>query len=116
MIATPMSSFKDLLVGAGFQATETVDTPKEDAPPEAPEEMAFAPKMVVRRTKKGRGGRWVTLITGITSGQGLVLSRLKKEMGVGGREEEDGIVIQGDNVERVARWLESQGAKKVVRS
>lgn len=110
-------SFGDLLKKAGFEGSPEADKPAEtqDAAV-APEEMAYAPKMVVRRSRKGRGGKTVTLVEGITAGATQVLGRLKKELGCGGRVEDGVVVLQGDNRERVARWLESQGVKKVVRS
>jgi len=111
-----MPSLADLLKAKGFEASPEAD--KTEAPAEAPKavEPAFAAKVVVRYTKKGRGGKAVTLVTGITAGAEALLARLKKELGVGARVEADALVVQGDQVERVARWLESRGAKKVVRS
>ena len=111
-----MGGLKDLLQAAGFEASEPEPEPEVPAPAPAPEDVAFAPKVVVRKTRKGRGGRTVTVVTGITAGRSDVLARLKKELGCGAREEDDALVIQGNQVERVARWLESRGAKKVVRS
>ena len=108
-----MSSFADLLKAKGFQASPE---PEAVEAPVVAEELSFAPKVVVRYTKKGRGGKAVTLIQGIVSGSDALLAKLKKELGVGARRDDEELVVQGNQVERVARWLESQGAKKVVRS
>ena len=110
-----MASFADLLKAKGFAASPESETaqPKESV---VVEELSFATKVVVRYTKKGRGGKAVTLVQGIDSGADDLLAKLKKELGVGARRDDDELVIQGNQVERVARWLESQGAKKVVRS
>lgn len=110
-----MSSLRELLQAKGFAASEPAASEATDTAPE-PEALAFAPKVVVRYTRKGRGGKAVTLVSGITSGAADLLGQLKKQLGVGARLEDDELVIQGNQVERVARWLESQGAKKVVRS
>lgn len=110
-----MSSFADLLKAKGFEASPESEVPVAEAAAVA-EELSFAPKVVVRYTKKGRGGKAVTLIQGIDSGADDLLAKLKKELGVGARRDDAELVVQGNQVERVARWLESQGAKKVVRS
>jgi translation initiation factor 1 len=110
-----VASFADLLKAKGFEASPELETAEAEAPI-AVEELSFAAKVVVRYTKKGRGGKAVTLVQGIDSGADDLLAKLKKELGVGARRDDDELVIQGNQVERVARWLESQGAKKVVRS
>jgi translation initiation factor 1 len=106
----------DLLSAAGLKASEGAEQPEAPAEAAEPEGPSYAPKVVVRRTKKGRGGRTVTLVQGVTAGHELVAGTLKKELGTGARVEGDEVVVQGDQVERVARWLQSQGVKKVVRS
>lgn len=110
-----MSSFADLLKAKGFEASPESEAPDAVADA-AVEELSFAAKVVVRYTKKGRGGKAVTLVQGVTSGADGLLAKLKKELGVGARRDDDELVVQGNQVERVARWLESQGVKKVVRS
>lgn len=110
-----MPSLADLLKAKGFEAS--ADSEQAEVPDDtAQEPVGFAPKVVVRYTKKGRGGKAVTLVTGVVSGAESLLAKLKKELGVGARLDDDELVIQGNQVERVARWLESQGAKRVVRS
>jgi translation initiation factor 1 len=108
------SSLGDLLAKAGLKATERVE-PEPASAPAAPEVLAFGPKVVVRMTRKGRGGKTVSTVSGIVSGLEAALAKLKVELGVGGRIEGLELVLQGDQVERVARWLESQGAAKVIR-
>jgi len=111
----------DLLAAAGLEASDGGDGQGDDessgrsdgAEPAAP---AYADKVVVRRTRKGRGGRTVTLVQGVTAGHEALSQTLKKQLGAGARVEGDEVVVQGDQVERLARWLESQGIRKVVRS
>jgi len=108
----------DLLAQAGLKGSgEATDAVEASAPaPPGPERPTFAGKVVVRRTRKGRGGRTVTLVQGVTAGHDAVARQLKKQLGAGARVEDGEVVVQGDQVERVARWLESQGAAEVVRS
>ncbi|MBW1881456.1 MAG: translation initiation factor [Deltaproteobacteria bacterium] len=107
----------DLLQRAGFKASVSSDDPAEDRPSDAPdvEEVRYASKVAVRFSRKGRRGKTVTLVSGVTSGREAVLAKLRRELGVGARIEGEQLVVQGHQVERVARWLESQGVKRVVR-
>jgi translation initiation factor 1 len=40
---------------------------------------------------------------------------LKRALGCGGGVERDALVLQGDQRDRAARWLEERGVRKVVR-
>ncbi len=68
----------------------------------------------VRREKKGRGGKTVTVVTGI-EGTPADLDRwvkvLKAHCGAGGTREGDTLVIQGDHRERIQARLEADGQK-----
>ncbi len=80
-------------------------------------------KAVVRRERKGRGGKTVTLVEGLPdlgdAGWALLLTRLRKALGCGASSEasEAGpvIVLQGDQGERAAALLRRLGVKRVVR-
>lgn len=110
-------SFGDLLKKAGLEESEATAAPAPDQGVEDEEEpLVYGPKLVVRFTRKGHGGKTVTEVRGIVSGHRAVLGRLKRELGSGGRVVDDALVLQGHQVERVARWLESQGVRRVVRS
>jgi translation initiation factor 1 len=66
--------------------------------------------------RKGRGGKKVTLLEGLTL-QGKELERfvkkLRRGMGAGAKIEGDRVVVQGDLRERLSQWLEKQGAGRV---
>ena len=110
-------SFGELLAKAGLQGSPEVERGEAEGAPVAPERPRFGSKVVVRRTRKGRGGHSVTLVQGVVGGHGPLATLLKKQLGVGARVEGEDVVLQGDQVERVARWLEGQeGVRKVVRS
>ena len=64
------------------------------------------------RDRKSRGGKTVTLITGITGGPstlGSLLSELKRLCGTGGTLRNDVLEIQGDFRERLRTELERRG-------
>jgi len=87
-----------------------------EAPP-APEGRTFAPKVVVRRETKGRGGKTVTRVSGIEAAHREALAgRMKKALGCGAVVEGEDVVLLGSLVDRAADWLEAAGAKRVVRS
>jgi translation initiation factor 1 len=71
----------------------------------------------VGRERKGRGGKTVSLITGVMSrepGQQALLKLLKSKLGTGGALEEGVIVIQGDHRERIVEILNELGYKAKV--
>lgn len=66
----------------------------------------------VRRESKGRGGKLVTLVTGLplTAVQLKEVGRqLKQACGVGGAVKDGAVEIQGDQVDKVLQWLSAQG-------
>jgi translation initiation factor 1 len=66
----------------------------------------------VMRSKTGRGGKTVTLITGLPGSPAeleKVLKRLKSQCGTGGALEGRNVVIQGDLRDRVLAALEQAG-------
>ena len=66
----------------------------------------------VSRTRRGRGGKTVTLVTGVPlSGQALrdLASDLKKRCGTGGAAKDGIIEIQGDQRDALLKALEERG-------
>ena len=73
-------------------------------------------RAVVRLERAGRRGKEVTIVEhlGLAPAQREVwLKELKSAMGCGGVLEEEALVLQGDLRERVAKWLEKKGVRKV---
>lgn len=100
-------------------ATPKGATPPPDAAPDAavPAGSPFPGKLVVRREKKGRGGKTVTRVSGVAEAHRQELAgRLKKALGCGASLEGDDIVLLGSLVDRAADWLAAEGAKRVARS
>jgi translation initiation factor 1 len=75
-------------------------------------------RVVVRRERKGRGGKAVTL----ADGPGLAALDLPelaraaaRALGVGARVEDGALVVQGEQTERLSAWLAARGLGPIVR-
>ncbi len=95
--------------------------------PAAPQERAPAPKpapekkgparAVVRREKKGRGGKEVTVVEQLgldPRALELWLKDLKGKLGCGGVVEGETLVLQGDQRDRTRALLEAKGVRKII--
>lgn len=72
-------------------------------------------RAVLQRTRAGRGGKTVTIVRGIDDAHLTDAARaLKKALGVGATVEEGGVVVQGDQVDRLRAWLSKAGVRRVV--
>ncbi len=84
-----------------------------------PEEEEIRPEselvLGVRFEKKGRAGKTATLITGVEDLNSSRRQELAKEIrvfcGTGGTVAEDHILVQGDQVVKVMKFLQKQGFK-----
>lgn len=66
----------------------------------------------IHRDRAGRGGKTVTLVTGLPGGESqlkLLAAELKRLCGSGGAVRAGNVEIQGDHRERVAAFLEAKG-------
>ncbi|MBR9859703.1 translation initiation factor [bacterium] len=93
------------------------DYEPESEPEEVEEVEPGDQKLFVRKEKKGRGGKTVTVIEGFEGPlQSLEdLARdIKQHCGTGGSVKEENIIIQGDRAEQIVKFLTSRGfyAKK----
>ncbi len=80
-------------------------------------DLARVGKIVVRREKKGRGGKTVTLVSGLAmpaSEMERIARALRKALGCGSTVEAAEIVLQGDSRQRAYDWLQAHGAAKIV--
>ena len=107
----------DLLTGVGVKVNpETPPSPPAD-PTAAAIDFGGAQKLVVRRERKGRGGKTATVVEGIRvspSALERIAREMRRALGCGASVDEGCIVVQGDLVTRVERWLLERGAPKVV--
>jgi translation initiation factor 1 len=74
------------------------------------------PRAVVRLERSGRGGKDVTVVGHLMLSppeREVWLKALKTALGCGGRIEDDEIVLQGDQRERLPALLTARGVRKV---
>ena len=97
--------FKLMQEDDNSESTENISLPKN------------AQKLFVRKEKKGRGGKTVTVVEGY-QGNPMVLEKLckkvKQQCGVGGSVQNKTFIIQGDKADQVVKILIKEGynAKK----
>lgn len=85
-------------------------------PPKPEKEKKGPARAVVRLERAGRRGKEVTLVEHLelpAKEREAWLKELKSAMGCGGQLEDEALVLQGDLRERVAKWLEKKGVRKV---
>lgn len=91
------------------EATKAAATPTASAKDE------FDAKVVIARSRKGRGGKTVSIVTGVKAAAREAICRdLKKALGCGATIEDDAIVVLGDVADRARAWLEARGARRIV--
>lgn len=74
-------------------------------------------KLVLRREKKGRGGKTATVIEGLSLPEPALqdmAQQLRRHLGCGAHVEGSTIVLSGAQTDRVRDWLSAQGATRIV--
>ena len=115
--SAPSATLGDLLRQKGVPVERTEPPPAPPASVVEPLDFGGASKIVLRREKKGRGGKTATVVDGVKlppSGLERIARDLKRALGCGATIENGAIVVQGDMSARIAPWLAARGAKKVV--
>lgn len=90
-----------------FRAEEESAWEKESLPAEKQ-------KLRLKLETKHRGGKNVTLIENFSGNQDeaeLLCKTLKNVCGTGGSVKDEGILIQGDNRDKILQWLLKNGYK-----
>jgi translation initiation factor 1 (eIF-1/SUI1) len=75
-------------------------------------------RIVVRRERKGHGGKAVTIAegAGLAGHDVSALARdAAKALGTGARVEDGTLVVQGEQTDRLIAWLAGRGFTSVVR-
>jgi translation initiation factor 1 len=73
-------------------------------------------RAVVRLERKGRAGKEATVVDRLALPPDALarwLDEAKRALGCGGGIEDAALVLQGDQRDRVARWLEGRGVREV---
>ncbi|MFM9123869.1 MAG: hypothetical protein ACKOSO_01535 [Actinomycetota bacterium] len=65
----------------------------------------------VERRRGGRGGGWVTLVTGLPGPPRAQLQDLPRLVGAGGARRGTAVEIQGDHAEKLIGHLEARGLR-----
>jgi translation initiation factor 1 len=111
-----LSSFADLLRARGVGVGAPAPTPPRETSADPPA-VAMTGKVVLRRERKGHGGKTVTVIDGLRAPAAALdtLAReLRKALGCGARVDDGRIIVQGDCAPAVDRWLRARGATHIV--
>ena len=106
-----LAALRDTLPAARASATG----PATSGP--RPVNPTYDGKLVVARSKKGRGGKTVTTITGLhcdATALAAVAKELRVALGCGATTEGALIVVQGDQEARARAFLEKKGARRIV--
>ena len=106
--------------GSGGHASEQPRDDDRSATSTRANRRELPAKIILRKQRKGRGGKTVTLVEGLeTLAQRDVqqlAKRLRSALGCGSSIDGSTVVLQGDLGSRAEEWLRAKGAKKVVRS
>ncbi|MEM9456944.1 MAG: translation initiation factor [Myxococcota bacterium] len=97
--------------------TEPPTMPTSPTPPTSSAAAPFRGKIVIRREKKGRGGKTVTVIEGLGQPPEALADtaqQLRRNLGTGAHVEGTTIVVTGAQGQRIRDWLSSRGAHRVV--
>lgn len=99
------------------QAAQAGAEPMDEPVSERTGDFEFRGRLVVRKEKKGRGGKGVTVIEGLQADPNALralLTKMRKSLGCGGTVEGGNLVLSGAQVNRVATWLREAGARRVI--
>lgn len=114
----PRGSLGDLLAKQGLKVSDTTAEPPAPTPAKpAGIDLSTANKIVVRRERKGRGGKTATIVAGLAMKPKQLdafAKDLKRALGCAATVDGDTIVLGGDLTTRVAAWLQQHGAKRIV--
>jgi translation initiation factor 1 len=105
------SSGRDRMVYSEFgENAAAIERPTPDLPPQQQ-------NLRVQASRKGRGGKTVTVISGFQSNAetlAQLLKQLKAQCGAGGTVKENEIEIQGDHAQKLTQILIQLGYKAKV--
>ncbi len=97
------------------EEAEPAKTEVDESPWRSPG--ALAGKLVIRRQRKGHGGKTITRVSGISlAGAELeqLARALRREFGCSGRVEGEDIILGGARQQQLSDWLRARGAGTVV--
>lgn len=111
-----LEAFRAKLGSSEEPEMETLPTPEGE--PDSEPSLKASGKLVVRKERKGRGGKTVTRIDGFPAESIDSLNELArtlaKALGCGASVEDGAILLQGSQSQRTAEWLRGAGFKRVI--
>ena len=113
--APGLNTLGDALRARGIEVRQVAPAP---APKRGEADLSRSAKVVVRRQRKGHGGKTVTVVEGVilpAASLELLAQQMRKALGCGSWVEEGHIVLQGDRAPAAEAWLRQHGAPHVVR-
>ena len=106
------------LMGRPPQRPDPTDTADAVAPAPTAPPPKFS-RVVLQRTRAGRGGKWVTRVLPTpapTEAQLEALAReLRRALGTGAHTEEGALVVQGDIADRIEEWFRKRSVSRIIR-
>ena len=112
---SPLGGLGALLAEKGLQFQGTAESAESVGPDPTTWSWSDVSKVVLQRERKGRGGKTVTVIRGLPLvAFDEVSGQLKRHLGVGVRVEDDALVTQGDQRQRLETWFVGQGVRRVI--
>jgi predicted translation initiation factor SUI1 len=113
----PAGPFNPALAALKARLPDGYAPPEPAAARPAPKKAERVPaRAVVRMERKGRGGKEATVVEKLDLDARTLAAwadALKRALGCGGGVEDGGIVVQGDQRDRVVGWLEARGVRKI---
>jgi len=91
--------------------------PASSARPGEPD-LTRSARVVVRRERKGHGGKTCTVVDGLTLPEAqleTVARLMRKALGCGSWVDAGRVILQGDRLPAAETWLRGRGAPRVVR-
>jgi translation initiation factor 1 len=115
--AAPAAPFNNPFTAIANKRDELPSGPAPVAASGKKEERKGPARAVVRLERKGRGGKEVTVVEHLelpSAEREVWLKALKNSLGCGGVVEEESLVLQGDQRERLPALLGARGVRRVV--
>lgn len=114
-LASPFAGLGELR--AGLPVGPAPEPPARGQPSIPKDPVARPAKLVLRRERKGHGGKLATRIEGLTLSaeeSKAIAVEIRRALGCGAAIDGGDIVVQGDQVDRLVVLLEGRGAKRIV--